>query len=91
MTTPKYEKHYKDMIAENAELFDELKKLGKTPNSDEFRGVQFKVLRVIRKNENLLCRKTENTKYSGFSTNLADKFGELIRADYPEVYYSSEE
>ena len=76
------------MIENNKELFDELKTWGTKPKSEEFQETQRKALRVARRNEDMLCSKTENTRFSNFSTNLADKFWEKIRAEYPEIDYS---
>lgn len=73
------------MIENNQELFDELKTANQ--NSERFKEIQRNLLRIIRKNEDILCSKTENTHYVNFSTNLADKFQEEIKANYPEVYY----
>jgi len=85
MTTPKFEKQYNEMIEINKNLFDELKEKSSNLNSEEFREIQRKVVRVIRRTEDRLCSKTENAKFASFSTNLADRFWELVRANYPEV------
>ncbi len=86
MATPKYKKQYQEMIKYNKALFDSLKDTDR--KTEEFRDIQKKVLRVIGQNENLLCSKTETTRYSSFSTNLSDMFWKEIRADYPEVDFS---
>jgi hypothetical protein len=83
MTTPKYKKQYIEMIEKNKDLFESLKKY--IPSSVEFKEVQSKVLRIIRKNEDKLCSKTENTQYSSYSVGLADKFMEEVRVNYPEI------
>jgi hypothetical protein len=85
MPAPKYQRQYEDMLKINKALFDELKLKSKKPKSAEFKEIQLKVLRVVRRNEDALCAKTENTHYSSFSTNLADKFWEQARANYPEI------
>ncbi len=85
MALTKYEKHYREMIDINKDLFDELKLKSKSPKSEEFREIQLKAVRVARRSEDRLCSKMENTKNSNFSTVLADKFWSLIRADYPEI------
>ena len=89
MSTPKFQKQYEEMISGNSELFAELKMKSRKPSSPEFREVQLKMLRIIRRNEDILCKKTENTRYSSFSTGLADRFWELVRADYPEIDYTA--
>jgi hypothetical protein len=88
MAKPKYERQYEQMLKDHQDSFDELKKLDR--KSEEFKSLQLKVIRIIRKNEDQLCAKTENTKFANFSLQLADKFWELIRKDYPEVDYSTD-
>lgn len=84
MAIPKYKKQYEDMIENNQELFDSLKTLPK--KSEDFKSAQRAAMRIVRKNEDLLCKRTENTKFTNFSTNLADKFTEEVQTNYPEVY-----
>jgi hypothetical protein len=86
MPTPKFKKQYDDMLKVNSALFESLKTLDK--NSEEFKEAQRKALRIARKHEDMLCSKTENTHFSNFSTNLADKFWELIRTHYPEIDFA---
>jgi hypothetical protein len=84
MVTPKYKKQYDEMVKNNQELFDALKTTNK--KSKEFKEIQLSLMRVVRRNEDILCSKTENTHYSNFSTGLADKFTAEIMANYPELY-----
>lgn len=84
MATPKYKKQFDEMVKNNKVLFDSLKITNK--DSEEYKDLKQKLLRIIRKNEDILCSKTENTHYSNFSTNLADKFQAEIIAQYPEIY-----
>ena len=87
MSTTKYEKQYEEMIKINKSLFDELKKLSSNPKTEEFASLQRQIIRVIRKNEDRLCSRSENANFSSFTTNLANKFWEKIRENYPEVDY----
>lgn len=91
MATTKYEKQYQEMIERNKQVFEDLQKYGKNPKSEEFKEVQFKAIRIVKRNEDALCSKTENNKrFSSFSTSLSDKFWEKIRSEYPEIDYSFE-
>jgi hypothetical protein len=90
MASSKFEKQYQEMVKYNHDLFDELKLESADPKSEKFKEVQHKLLRVIHINENALCSKTEGTHYSNFSVNLADRFWEKIRDNYPEIDYSTE-
>jgi nucleoside-triphosphatase THEP1 len=85
MAKTKFEKQYEEMMKNYKDVFDELKEKSSNPKTEEFKALQLKVMRIIRKNEDNLCSKMENTHYSNYSVNLAEKFWELIRIDYPEV------
>lgn len=94
MATPKYKKAFEEMLADNQELFTEFQqlaakaKLNPQKHGEAFKELKQKVLRVIRKNEDRLCAKSENTKFGVFSQTLADKFWEEIRIALPEVDFS---
>ena len=78
------------MLENNKEAFEELKLKSSNLKSEDFKEVQRKALRVIHRNEDALCSKTESTHFSNFSVNLANRFWEKIRANYPEIDYSTE-
>ncbi|MFA6981963.1 MAG: hypothetical protein WC243_03005 [Patescibacteria group bacterium] len=90
MSSPKFEKQYNEMIEKNKELFDELKLRSTNPKSEDFKEVQRKALRIVRRSEDTLCSKTENTHFSSFSSGLADKFWEMVRSNYPEIDYPTD-
>ncbi len=87
----KYQKVFKQMIEENSTLFGEFKKLhdefsdNKEELEEEFNQTGTKVLRVIRRYEDALCSKSENTGFGKFSENLSEKFWEEIRAVFPHI------
>ena len=85
MSNTKYEKQYNEMMLANKSLFEELKSLSFNPASEEFKELQRKLIRIIKKAEDRLCAKTESARYGSFSNNLADKFWEKIRQNYPEI------
>lgn len=93
MAEPKYKQQFQKMMDTNKELFEkyaELKRQNrkKSPElEEEYQDIKFKILRVIRKNEDMLCAKSENTKqFSNYSQSLADKFQEEIRQNLPDIY-----
>jgi hypothetical protein len=90
MPTTKYEKQYQEMLKYDLKLFQDLKVASAKPKTADFKELQRKALRVIHENENVLCSRTESTKFSNFSATLADKFWEKIRAEYPEIDYSTD-
>lgn len=87
----KYQKVFKQMVEENSTLFNEFKKIHdafpeeKENLQDEFNQVGTKVFRVIRRYEDALCSKSENTGFGKFSENLSEKFWEEIRAVFPNI------
>lgn len=83
MAIPKYKKQYQEMIENNKEVFEGLKTNKR--NTDKFKEIQRNALRIVRRNEDALCKKTENTHYNSFSLSLGDKFMEEVRANYPEI------
>jgi hypothetical protein len=83
MALPKFKIQYDLMLENNSEIFEALKKAKR--GTAEFKESQRAALRIVRKNEDILCKRTENTKFTNFSTGLADKFMELVRANYPEI------
>jgi len=87
----KYREYFKLMIDENRRLFDEfgaihLKYMQDTKKyQDEFNKKGQEVLDVIRKYENMLCGKSEGSGYGKYSANLADKFHEIIKINFPRI------
>ncbi len=91
MATPKYKKMFDEMMEKNKALFAEYcdlqAKYDGHPKkyAEELSEMQRKVLRVIKSTENGLCARTETTGRGNYSTALADKFWEEVRAVFPRV------
>ena len=91
MATPKYKKMFDEMMEKNKDLFAQYNEVqdnyDKNPKkyAEELSEMQRKVLRVIKNTENALCSRTENTGHGNYSTALADKFWEEVRAVFPRV------
>lgn len=89
----KYQQYFEDMMRNHKELFDNFSQIHKkyTENpkkwQKDFNESGQEVLRKIRKYENMLCSRSEGGKYSKFSSNLAEKFWEPIRAKFPKIDY----
>ena len=79
------------MIEYNKELFDEFKEIHDNyvldPKSyqEDFNDRGEKVLRIIRRYENMLCGKSENSNFGKFSSNLSDKYWGLVRNYLPKI------
>jgi len=88
---PKYQQYFQEMIEYNKELFNEFKTIHDEylQNPKEYQEALNnkgeKVLRIIRRYENMLCGKSENSGYGKFSTGLSDKFWGLIRNYLPRI------
>lgn len=79
------------MLEYNQQFFNDFKSVhdnfGKDPDSwrDKFNEDGTKALRIIRRYENELCSRSENTGYGKFSMNLSDKFWEEVRSYLPLI------
>ena len=88
---PKYQQYFQEMIEYNQDLFTSFKNLQekyqKDPAlyQDEFNEVGEKILRIVRRYENMLCGKSENSGFGKYSTNLSDKFWHEVRAYLPQI------
>ncbi len=87
----KYKKAFKEMLEDNSNLFNRFKQLhdqyaqDKQNYKNQFNEEGTKILRVIRRYENALCAKSENSSYGKFSASLSDKFWEEIRSYLPLI------
>lgn len=87
----KYQQVISEMFEYNKDLFDSFRKIhdafGSEPqnNRELFNQEGEKVLRVIRRYENILCGKSESGRYGKFSTNLSEKFWTEVRSHFPHI------
>jgi len=88
---PKYKEYYKKMIDENRIVFDAFSKLhaeyslDQTSLQSRFNTEGEKIMAIARDYENKLCSGTENGMYNRYSSNLAEKFQNELRAHFPLV------
>lgn len=88
---PKYQKHFQSMLSDYEDFFAEFKQLHDkfVADPDEYRDafneMGQKILRIIRRYEDELCSKSENSGFGKFSTNLSDKFWEQVRGYFPQI------
>lgn len=79
------------MLKKNRELFIKFKIThdmyaeDKKTWSNQFNEEGIKVLKIVREYEDILCRHSEQGKYSKFSANLAEKFWSEVRKNYPMI------
>lgn len=87
----KYKKIFEKMLLENEREFLSFKKIQDLYTEDskkwkmEFNDEGKKILSIIRRYENQLCGKSENSGYGLFSSNLSVKFWDQIRQSFPKI------
>lgn len=87
----KYKQFYDEMVANNKDLFDHFKQLhdryaqDKETWRDQFNTEGAKVQDIIRRYENRLCGRSENSGYGSYTSTLADKFWGEVRKTYPMI------
>ena len=79
------------MLDDNSKLFTNFKQThdnysqNKTEWKDKYNEEGTKILRIIRRYEDSLCSRSENSGFGKFSSNLSEKFWEEIRAQFPLI------
>lgn len=87
----KYKKAYIDMVKDYDEFFKKFKEIHDNFESDpdewreKFNEQGVKILRIVRRYENSLCSKSENTGFGKFSENLSEKFWAEVRILLPLI------
>lgn len=88
---PKYQQYFQEMVEYNLDLFNSFRDLSvnyaSSPSEyqEELNDTGEKVLRIVRRYENMLCGKSENSGYGKYSTNLSEKFWGLVRDQFPHI------
>lgn len=86
-----YQKTYQEMVAAHKPEFEEFAKISLEYKKDqekwqeELDRVGKPLQRIITEYENRLCGKMEGGSKATYTANLADKFRNAIRADYPLI------
>ncbi len=86
----KHDKYYQLMRQSNQDLFDKFSaftsdNLSSSQQATDFDEVGREVLDVIRFWERKLCSGMERGRHAQFSNQLADKFWQQVRNDYPLI------
>jgi len=88
---PKHELYYQKMIDENLKLFGQFQDVHDKYVLDpqlwqiQYNEIGGKVVSLIRDWERRLCHHSEKGQYGKYSANLADKFWNLVRKDFPKI------
>ena len=87
----KYKTLFDEMLAKNRELFIRFKIIhdqyvaDPKPNKTAFNELGTQVMPILKEYENRLCGKSENSGYSKFSANLAEKWWAEVRKNYSRI------
>ncbi len=91
MASTRFKEAYDQMIKDHKDLFDRFKvihenySLDEKKHQDEFNEVGREVMAIVRKYEDILCRRSEETGHGGYTAALAEKFQNEVRRNFPKI------
>lgn len=91
MATAKYKQYVEKMLTENKEIFDEFKDIHTKYDKNEekyqevFNEKGKVVVELMREYEAKLCYGSERGGYSAYTSNLAQKFQDEVRREFPLI------
>lgn len=87
----RYKEAYEQMIKDNKELFDKFQKvhdeyaLKGVSHQDAFNEVGREVMNIVRKYEDILCKRSEVNGFGEYTIKLAEKFQNEVRKNFPKI------
>jgi len=87
----KYKEYFLKMLEEHKDLFEMFRPvhdkytLDMHAHQDEFNKMGASVMETIRDWEDRLCGRSEGSGYGSFTGNLAEKFMEEVRREFPMI------
>jgi hypothetical protein len=91
MAKPKYKEFFELMMKNNSEAFEAFAKIhakyGLNPeeNQEEFNREGATIQRILYEWEDKLCNRTQSSGYGNYAGNLAEKFREEVRREFPHI------
>lgn len=91
MAKPKYKEFFELMVKNNQEAFDAFRavhdKYGLNPeeNQEEYNREGAKIQRILYEWEDKLCNRSQMTGHGSYAGNLAEKFREEIKREFPNI------
>ena len=91
MSTTRYKEAYEQMVKDNKELFEKFQKLhdeyalNASTVQDEFNETGKAVMGVVRKYEDILCKRSEVNGFGEYTIKLAEKFQNEVRKHFPKI------
>ncbi|RJR28912.1 hypothetical protein C4564_03735 [Candidatus Microgenomates bacterium] len=87
----KYKEYFLKMLSDNKELFDNFRKIHDKYALDmenmqaTYNEAGKEIMSIIRAYEDKLCGHSESSGYANYSGNLAEKFQEEVRREFPQI------
>ena len=87
----RYKEAFEQMIHDNKELFEEFKKvhdayaLNEAQNQEAFNEKGREVMNIVRKYEDILCKRSEVNGFGEYTIKLAEKFQDEVRKNFPKI------
>lgn len=91
MAQTRYKEAYEQMVHDNKALFDEFQKihdeyaLNELKMQDLFNEKGKLVMGIVRKYEDILCKRSEVNGFSEYTSKLAEKFQDEVRKHFPKI------
>ncbi len=91
MAQTRYKEAYEQMVHDNKALFDEFQKihdeyaLNESKAQEQFNEKGKLVMGIVRKYEDILCKRSEVNGFSSYTSKLAEKFQEEVRKHFPKI------
>jgi len=91
MSSTRFKEAYEQMIKDNKDLFDRFRivhdnfEQNETAHQEEFNDLGREVMSVVRKYEDILCRRSEETGHGGYTAALAEKFQNEVRKHFSKI------
>lgn len=91
MSSTRYKEAFEQMVHDNKELFDDFQKvhdaysLNVAENQAEFNEKGKAVMTVVKKYEDILCKRSEVNGFGEYTIKLAEKFQNEVRKHFPKI------
>lgn len=91
MSSTRYKEAYEQMIHDNKQAFDDFQlihdayALNELQNQEEFNEKGKVVMGIIRKYEDILCKRSEVNGFGEYTVKLAEKFQNEVRKHFPKI------
>lgn len=91
MSSTRYKEAYEQMIKDNKDLFAAFQKIhdayvmDQAKNQEAFNEKGKEVMNIVRKYEDILCKRSEVHGFGEYTIKLAEKFQNEVRKNFPKI------